>query len=264
MKARKRAAALLLCLLMTLCVFPFSYAAAPSGKTVRVGWYESPFNITDKFGRRSGYAYEYQQKIAAYTGWNYEYVEGSWPELYQMLLDGDIDLMSDISYTEERAEKMLFASYPMGAEQYYVCVSTQRDSDITAEDLSSFNGKKIGVSKDSFQEGLFRDWVDRNGLDVEIAELMTGESENVAMTDSGELDAYVSIDSYGAVHSLIPVVRIGSSDYFSRSAITVRTCCRNWNPLLNRFIMRADITISSCRKNTSIPYPSTSIARGRN
>ena len=52
------------------------------------------------------------------------------------------------------------------------------------------------------------------GLDVEIVELMTGESENVALTDSGELDAYVGIDTYGGVHSLVPVVRIGSSDYF--------------------------------------------------
>ena len=213
----KRAALFALCLLLTLCVYASEtggQTAGAKGETVRVGWYESPFNITDKFGRRSGYAYEYQQKIAAYTGWNYEYVEGSWPELYQMLLDGDIDLMSDISYTEERAEKMLFASYPMGAEQYYVCVSTQRDSDISAENLNSFNGKKIGVSKESFQEGLFRDWVAQMGLDVEIVELMTGESENIALVDSGELDAYVSIDSYGGVHNLMPVVRIGSSDYF--------------------------------------------------
>ena len=213
----KRAALFALCLFLTLCVYASEtggQAAEAKGETVRVGWYESPFNITDKFGRRSGYAYEYQQKIAAYTGWNYEYVEGSWPELYQMLLNGEIDLMSDISYTEERAEQMLFASYPMGAEQYYVCVSTQRDSDLSAENLDSFNGKKIGVSKESFQEGLFRDWVAQMGVDVEIVELMTGESENIALVDSGELDAYVSIDSYGGVHNLMPVVRIGSSDYF--------------------------------------------------
>ena len=63
---------------MTLMV-PLTAYAQESGKTVRVGWYESPFNTMDQFGRRSGYAYDYQQKIAAYTGWNYEYVEGSWP-----------------------------------------------------------------------------------------------------------------------------------------------------------------------------------------
>ena len=40
-------------------------SAQGTENTVRVGWYESPFNTTDEFGRRSGYAYEYQQKISA-------------------------------------------------------------------------------------------------------------------------------------------------------------------------------------------------------
>ena len=125
-------------------------AESVENKAVRVGWYESPFNLTDQFGRRSGYAYEYQQKIAVYTGWNYEYVTGSWPELYQMFLDGQLDLMSDVSFTQERAEQMLFADLPMGSEAYYICISAQRDSDITADDVSTLHGKKIGVNKDSF------------------------------------------------------------------------------------------------------------------
>ena len=77
----------------------FVYA---EGKVVRVGWYDSQFNYSDRFGRRSGYAYEYQQKIAAYTGWTYEYVEASWPDLFDMLKKGEIYLLSDVSYTKER------------------------------------------------------------------------------------------------------------------------------------------------------------------
>ena len=92
-------------MLVSAVAAPIAAHVQETGKTVRVGWYESPFNITDEHGRRSGYAYEYQQKIAAYTGWTYEYVEGSWPELMQMLIDGEIDLMSDVSYTAERAER---------------------------------------------------------------------------------------------------------------------------------------------------------------
>ncbi|MCR4837966.1 MAG: transporter substrate-binding domain-containing protein [Eubacterium sp.] len=57
-------------------------------KVVRVGWYESSFCYYDSFGRRCGIDYEYHQKISAYTGWTYEYVEGSWPELLQKLMDG--------------------------------------------------------------------------------------------------------------------------------------------------------------------------------
>ena len=105
---------LMICLIAAATfVLPLSVHAQGTEKTVRVGWYESPFNTTDQFGRRSGYAYDYQQNIAAYTGWSYEYVEGSWPELMQMLIDGEIDLMSDVSYTEDRAERMLFSALPI-------------------------------------------------------------------------------------------------------------------------------------------------------
>ena len=74
-------------------------AEEEKNKVIRVGWYDSSFCYFDKFGRRCGIDYEYQQKISAYTGWTYEYVEGSWPELLQKLMDGDIDLLSDVSVT---------------------------------------------------------------------------------------------------------------------------------------------------------------------
>ena len=133
---------------MTVCVaviamilmVPLTAYAQESGKTVRVGWYESPFNTLDQFGRRSGYAYDYQKKIAAYTGWNYEYVEGSWPELLQMLINGEIDLMSDVSYTDERAESMLFSSLRMGAEEYYIFISPDSE-DINRDVVSTFTEK---------------------------------------------------------------------------------------------------------------------------
>ena len=63
-----------LCIVMALSIMmPLTaFAQESERKVVRVGWYESPFNYTDQNGRRSGYAYEYQQRIAAYTGWEYE------------------------------------------------------------------------------------------------------------------------------------------------------------------------------------------------
>ena len=45
--------------------------------------------------------------MAAYTGWKYEYVEGGWNELLEMLKNGEIDMMGALSYTDERAENML-------------------------------------------------------------------------------------------------------------------------------------------------------------
>mgnify|MGYP000038964628 CR=1 FL=1 len=40
-------------------------------KTVRVGWYEDSYHITDKNGDRSGYGYEFEQAVSAYTGWDW-------------------------------------------------------------------------------------------------------------------------------------------------------------------------------------------------
>ena len=66
-----------LCLIIALSlILPLTALADEAErKVVRVGWYESAFHRTDQFGRKSGYGYEYQQRVATYTGWEYEYVE---------------------------------------------------------------------------------------------------------------------------------------------------------------------------------------------
>ena len=71
----RRWACLLAALACLLALLPLpAHAAGAASKVVRVGWYEDAYNITGKNGERSGYAYEYEQSVAAYTGWTYEYV----------------------------------------------------------------------------------------------------------------------------------------------------------------------------------------------
>ena len=205
---------LLMCLLLTAAVLPAGGTQAETdGKVVRVGWYESAFNTTDGFGRRSGYAYEYQMKIAAYNGWNYEYVEGSWPELLQMLIRGEIDMMSDVSYTPERAESMLFPSLPMGTEEYYLFVA-EDNTEITAADFRTLNGKKVGVNQGSVQEGFYQDWEEIHGVESEIVEVTCGEDESLKMLEKGELDAYITAGILNESGKPTPICKIGSSDYF--------------------------------------------------
>ncbi len=207
-------AALMLCAVITIGLFlPFEASAQdPEHKVVRVGWYESPFCHMESNGRRSGYAYEYQQKIAGYVGWEYEYVEGSWPELFEMLKNGVIDLMSDISYTEERSSQMLFCQTAMGSELYYVYISPD-NTDFVQGDFSSLQGKRVGVNKGSYQLELYKDWSEKNGIVSEIVELTSSESDSIAMLMKGELDACVSIDGFGLYDTCIPLFKIGQSDF---------------------------------------------------
>lgn len=228
-------AALLLCFILAATfMLPISaYAQKNAAKTVRVGWYESPFNTMDQFGRRSGYAYDYQQKIAAYTGWSYEYVEGSWPELLQMLINGEIDLMSDVSYTDERAEAMLFSSLRMGAEEYYIFISPDNE-EINRDDLSTFNGKKAGVNKGSVQAGFFREWAEANGVQAELIEMTEDVNEALEMLNRGDIDMYVVLDGYLDASLAVPVCKVGASDFFfavSKSRLDLLT---ELNAAMNR------------------------------
>ena len=87
----KRYICILLCLVLYITVLPLSVSAEEAkNRTVRVGWYEGTYNTTEPDGKKRGYSYEYQQAVAAHTGWKYEYVEGSWAELMNMLKSGSI------------------------------------------------------------------------------------------------------------------------------------------------------------------------------
>ena len=209
----KRFAAALLCLAMMLAVsLPLVARADTTGETVRVGWHEAPYFYVDEFGRRFGYSYEYQQKIAAYTGWNYEYVEASWSDLLRMLKDGEIDMLANVSYTEERAQNYLFPSLPMGTEVYYLFISPD-NTEITTEDYASLTGKTIGVAKGSMQSGLLKQWAEAHNVDATILEMTTTEEESLGKL-GGELDAFVTMDSNANPKTAEPMWKIGSSDYY--------------------------------------------------
>ena len=204
---------LLFCLMAVLTAAASVCAQETAPVVVRVGWYDGHFNSVDQFGRRTGYAYEYQQKIAAYTGWTYEYVKASWPDLLQMLKDGEIDLLSDVSFTEERTETMLFPALPMGSESYYLFI-TNDNTEITAQNPSSLNGKKIGVNKGSIQEGYFLKWAEAHNVEAEIVELTDFAEGTIEMLEDKRIDALVTIEGYGEGDNCVPVVRIGSSDFY--------------------------------------------------
>lgn len=145
----RRYSCLFLCLFLLCTLLPVSAAAEETkSESVRVGWFEDSYNITGENEQKSGYGYEYQQSVAAYTGWTYDYVDAGWSDLLKMIENQEIDLMSGVSYTEERAEKMLFSELPMGEERYYLYADLS-STDISPSDLKSLNGKRVGLLEGS-------------------------------------------------------------------------------------------------------------------
>ena len=185
-------------------------------KTVRVGYliYDG-FQEGEGDEPKSGYGYEYLQQIAYYAGWKYEYVNSSFSELLQMLKDGEIDIMGNISYTPERAQYIDYATEEQGREYYYLFVREDR-TDISSSDLSTINGLKVGVNKGSIQADLFAQWCRDNDLDVHLIHY-EDSAKRYADMNSGMLDATVSTNV--AAKDIVnfhwsSLVKIGSSPYY--------------------------------------------------
>ena len=128
---------------------PRAVAAVENGSVeVRVGYYENEvFQEGAQAGAvKTGYAYEYYQKLSEYTGWRYKYVYGNFSDLYQMLLDGKIDFLAGLAFKEERKSLICYPDSPMGNETYSL-IKHDADEAITKETtviiLTSFNWDDI-------------------------------------------------------------------------------------------------------------------------
>lgn len=209
---------ILLCLILYITVIPLPVSAEEAKyRTVRVGWYEGTYNTTGPDGRRRGYSYEYQQAVAVHTGWKYEYVEGSWAELMSMLKKGEIDLLGGISYAEERSDSMLFSELPMGEDKYYLYVDPAH-TDISTSDLSTLNGKRIGMLPDSVPARMFHEWEKSHGVSAQQVDI-TGADDVRQKLQNHEIDGFILNESPQWERDNISAVLLigGSYNYFAIS-----------------------------------------------
>lgn len=188
-------------------------ALATEGKVVRVGWYEGGYNITGPNGERSGYGYEYQQTVAAYTGWRYEYVKGTSMELLEKLKRGEIDMLNCISYTPERAQHVLFSSMPMGREQYYLYADMDKTG-ISPSKLYLLEGKRVGMMASSMMETAFSNWEKQQGLHTKHV-FASSLEERKRLVAQGAAEAVVATELLPMKQEgLSAVTPVGSSDIY--------------------------------------------------
>lgn len=184
-------------------------------KTVRVGWYESAYNHKDNNGRRTGYAYDYQLRISANNAWNYEYVEGSWIELFEKLQKGEIDLLAHVTYVPEREKEILYSANPMGTEEYLI-IALAENTSIKVGEPQSLNGKSVGVLKNSFQYTKLLEWKKEHDVDINILEFELPDDQFYDLLDQGVVDAVATLPSFNPLAKItcIPIVNIGSSNIY--------------------------------------------------
>ena len=180
---------------------------------IRVGSFEDTFNYVDKNGVRRGYGYELMQALAGYTGWKFEYVKCDWSDCFDKLENGEIDIMGDISYTDERAQKMLFPDEPMGEEKY-ILYADLSDTYIGMSDFKSLDGKRVGVLMDTEPEIMLTEWENKNGIHTEHVNVNNDDDVEKKLANH-EIDCFVSLEeSIWSEQGISSVTTIGKSGIY--------------------------------------------------
>ena len=211
---RKSVCALLSLLLLLSAVLPVKAAAETAPvKLIRVGSFEDTFNYCNEKGARKGYGYELLQTLSGYTGWQFEYVTCDWSDCFEKLENGEIDIMGGISYTEDRAEEMLFSDEPMGEEKYYLYADLSR-ADISASDFKTLDGKKIGVVMGTEPEVMLTEWEEKHGIKTQHVNISNNEDVKQKLANH-EIDCFVSLEeSYWAELGISTITRVGKSSIY--------------------------------------------------
>ena len=224
-KSRKKTAVLFTCIFVVLIVWMIlsvhCWAAETNNdevqtteeKTIRIGSFEDTFNYVDKNGARRGYGYELMQALAGYTGWEFEYVKCDWSNCFEKLENGEIDVMGDISYTDERAQRMLFSDDPMGEEKY-ILYADLSNMDIGTSDFKFMDGKRVGVLMDTEPEIMLTEWENKNGIHTEHVNVNNDDDVEKKLANH-EIDCFVSLEeSIWSEQGMSSVTTIGKSGIY--------------------------------------------------
>ena len=182
-------------------------------KIIRVGSFEDTFDYVDENGVRRGYGYELMQVLAGYTGWKFEHVKCDWSNCFEKLENGEIDVIGDISYTDERVQKMLFSDEPMGEEKY-ILYADLSNTDMEMSDFKAMDGKRVGVLMDTEPEIMLTEWENKNGIHTEHVNINNNDDVQKKLANH-EIDCFISLEeSIWSEQGISSVTAIGKSGIY--------------------------------------------------
>ena len=140
--------------------------ACGANRTVRIGMYANePKEFIDaSSGKPAGIFVDLIEQIAKREQWNLVWVNGTFAQGLSELEAGQIDLMPDVAFTEERAKLYDFHKTPVVESWSYIYAAPGQRIDR----LSQLSGKRVAVLKGSVQETVFTQMVKGFGLNVTI------------------------------------------------------------------------------------------------
>ncbi len=188
-----------------------------SVQEVRVGLYENaPKIYTDKQGKASGLFADILADIAKYENWHLRYVACEWSQCLTMLEKGEIDIMPDVAFSQERAKLFDFhaVSVANSWSQIYV------HPDLRTYSLADLSNKRVAILAGGIQQRFFAQLMETgNYAYTPIAANSLDDAYQAVI--NGEADAVVTNSFYAARNNAryqlleTPIVFLPSTLYFA-------------------------------------------------
>jgi len=169
--------------------------AAP--REVRVGVYQNePKIFMGADGQPSGILGELLVEMAKREGWTLRPVRCEWQACLDALKDGNLDLMPDVAFNEQRDAIFDFHKVPalLSWSQIY------KHSGITINSALDLKGKRIAVLEGSVQQAYLRDMLSGFGVQAELVPVKSlGEGFDLVV--SGSVDAAAANRFFGELQA---------------------------------------------------------------
>lgn len=184
----------LLMVLACLLAAPLSALAADHDMiNLRVGFFgfEGYHNI-DESGAKSGYGYDLLQLMARYEHLEYTYLgyDKTPTECEEMLDRGEIDLLTAVKWTKERAERFDFSSRSIGDVSTEITVRAG-DTRMTSGDYATYNGMRFGVLRGSARSRELDEFAREKGFTYQAIFYDSTQKQAQSLAN-GEVDALIS------------------------------------------------------------------------
>jgi len=178
------------CIALLTCCAAAAFAQA---REVRVGVYQNePKIFMGADGQPSGILGELLVEIARHEGWTLRPVRCEWQACLDALKAGDLDLMPDVAYSEQRAAIFDFHKVPalLSWSQIY------KHNGITINSALDLKGKRIAVLEGSVQQSYLDSLLSGFGVQAELVPV-TSFKEGFELASSGAVQAAAVNRFYG-------------------------------------------------------------------
>ena len=208
--------AILMTMLLLTALLSLSVSAAESASQhdrVKVGFFAMDgYHMMDEDGNRSGYGYDFLRLMARYWDVDYEYVgyDKSWEEMQQMLIDGEIDMVTSARKTPDREELFDF-SRPIGTNNGILTVRSDNNTIVDGK-YSTYNGMRVALLNGNSRNDEFAEYARTKGFTYKSV-YFDSTDEMAEALQNGTVDAIVT-SSLRETNNERIVEKFGSSDFY--------------------------------------------------